>query len=54
VEATYRRDPVPPLSTEMKVEAGAALAAGFEDITVKPPARKRSILAAYHYPRPSK
>ena len=30
-----RREPVMPLSTEMKVEAGAAPAAGFEDITVK-------------------
>src|SRR6202171_960343 len=35
VESTYRRDPVVPLSTELKVEAGAAPAAGFEDITVK-------------------
>ena len=35
VEATYGRHPVTPLSTEMKVEAGAAPAAGFEDITVK-------------------
>jgi diguanylate cyclase (GGDEF)-like protein/putative nucleotidyltransferase with HDIG domain len=35
VESTYRREPVAPLSTEMKVEAGAAPAAGFEDITVK-------------------
>jgi diguanylate cyclase (GGDEF)-like protein/putative nucleotidyltransferase with HDIG domain len=35
VEATFRRDPVTPLSTEMKIEAGAAPAAGFEDITVK-------------------
>src|SRR6202045_2071635 len=35
VEATYRREPVAPLSTELKVEAGAAPAAGFEDITVK-------------------
>src|ERR1700737_2055188 len=35
VEATYRREPVTPLSTELKVEAGAAPAAGFEDITVK-------------------
>jgi diguanylate cyclase (GGDEF)-like protein/putative nucleotidyltransferase with HDIG domain len=35
VESTYGRHPVTPLSTEMKVEAGAAPAAGFEDITVK-------------------
>jgi diguanylate cyclase (GGDEF)-like protein/putative nucleotidyltransferase with HDIG domain len=35
VESTFRRDPVTPLSTEMKIEAGAAPAAGFEDITVK-------------------
>ncbi len=35
VESTFRREPVTPLSTEMKVEAGAAPAAGFEDITVK-------------------
>ncbi len=35
VESTFRREPVMPLSTEMKVEAGAAPAAGFEDITVK-------------------
>ncbi len=35
VEATFRRDPVTPLSTELKIEAGAAPAAGFEDITVK-------------------
>src|SRR6185295_16742881 len=35
VESTYRREPVAPLSTELKVEAGAAPAAGFEDITVK-------------------
>src|ERR1700731_3966005 len=35
VEATYRREPVTSLSTELKVEAGAAPAAGFEDITVK-------------------
>jgi diguanylate cyclase (GGDEF)-like protein/putative nucleotidyltransferase with HDIG domain len=35
VEATYRRAAGAPLSTELKVEAGAAPAAGFEDITVK-------------------
>ena len=35
VESTFRREPVTQLSTEMKVEAGAAPAAGFEDITVK-------------------
>src|SRR5678810_1308903 len=35
VESTFRREPIMPLSTEMKVEAGAAPAAGFEDITVK-------------------
>ena len=35
VESTYGRQPATPLSTEMKVEAGAAPAAGFEDITVK-------------------
>ena len=35
VEATFGRQPVTPLSTELKVEAGAAPAAGFEDITVK-------------------
>ena len=35
VESTFRRDPAAKLSTEVKVEAGAAPAAGFEDITVK-------------------
>src|SRR5450631_1473677 len=35
VESTYGRQRATPLSTEMKVEAGAAPAAGFEDITVK-------------------
>ena len=35
VESTFRREPVMPLSTELKVEPGAAPAAGFEDITVK-------------------
>ncbi|MGH9502439.1 MAG: diguanylate cyclase [Terriglobales bacterium] len=35
VESTFRRDPASALSTELKVEAGAAPAAGFEDITVK-------------------
>jgi diguanylate cyclase (GGDEF)-like protein/putative nucleotidyltransferase with HDIG domain len=35
VESTFRRETVTSLSTEMKVEAGAAPAAGFEDITVK-------------------
>src|ERR1700693_2272636 len=35
VESAYRREPAVPLSTELKVEAGAAPAAGFEDITVK-------------------
>ena len=44
---TFRREPVTPLSTEMKVEAGAAPAAGFEDITVKEhPARKRRFLSS--------
>jgi diguanylate cyclase (GGDEF)-like protein/putative nucleotidyltransferase with HDIG domain len=35
VESTFRQESVAQLSTELKVEAGAAPAAGFEDITVK-------------------